>query len=117
MKALSWDIYHIRNEETAMGERNSNSAQIYLHTFLTADKGLSNVMRNNKIERMLSIDGQMKVLRLKPFEKVEDEKFNEKFNEIINQYINNKKNFIGLSESNINSKIEQLERKIITEFQ
>lgn len=117
LKALSWDIYHIRNEETAMGERNSNSAQIYLHTFLTADKGLSNVMRNNKIERMLSIDGQMKVLRLKPFEKVEDEKFNEKFNEIINQYINNKKNFIGLSESNINSKIEQLERKIITEFQ
>ncbi|MFU0761789.1 hypothetical protein [Staphylococcus pasteuri] len=116
LKALSWDVYHIRNEETAMGERNSHSAQIYLHTFLTADKGLSKVMRNNKIERMLSIDGQMKVLRVKPFEKIEDEKFIERLNDIIEQYISNKKNSIGLSENNINSKIEQLERKIITEF-
>ncbi|AKL93086.1 hypothetical protein [Staphylococcus capitis] len=63
LKSIAWDLFHIRTSEDQIALRNTNSKEIFLHSFFTADKGLSNVISNYSISRMLAHEGKLYVYR------------------------------------------------------
>ncbi|MFK3992944.1 hypothetical protein [Staphylococcus capitis] len=63
LKSIAWDLFHIRTSEDQIALRNTNSKEIFLHSFFTADKGLSNVINNYSISRMLAHEGKLYVYR------------------------------------------------------
>lgn len=63
LKGIAWDLFHIRTSEDQIALRNTNSKVVFLHSIFTADKGLSNVINNHSISRMLAYEGKLYVYR------------------------------------------------------
>lgn len=63
LKGIAWDLFHIRTSEDQIGLRNTNSKEVFLHSFFTADKGLSTVINNYSISRMLAHEEKLYVYR------------------------------------------------------
>ena len=63
LKGIAWDLFHIRTSEDQIGLRNTNSKEVFLHSIFTADKGLSNVLNNYSISRMLAHEGNLYAYR------------------------------------------------------
>ncbi|ELP8668618.1 hypothetical protein QTV07_002624, partial [Staphylococcus pseudintermedius] len=52
-----------RTSEDQIALRNTNSKEVFLHSIFTADKGLSNVINNYSISRMLAHEEKLYVYR------------------------------------------------------
>ncbi|HDF4634660.1 TPA: hypothetical protein PEI83_002656 [Staphylococcus aureus] len=63
LKGIAWDLFHIRTSEDQIALRNTNSKEVFLHSIFTADKGLSNVINNYSISRMLAHEEKLYVYR------------------------------------------------------
>lgn len=63
LKGIVWDLFHIRTSEDQIALRNTNSKEVFLHSIFTADKGLSNVINNYSISRMLAHEEKLYVYR------------------------------------------------------
>lgn len=63
LKGIAWDLFHIRTSEDQIALRNTNRKEVFLHSIFTADKGLSNVINNYSISRMLAHEGKLHVYR------------------------------------------------------
>lgn len=63
LKGIAWDLFHIRTSEDQIALRNTNSKEVFLHLIFTADKGLSNVINNYSISRMLAHEEKLYVYR------------------------------------------------------
>lgn len=63
LKGIAWDLFHIRTSEDQIALRNTNSKEVFLHSIFTADKGLSNVINNYSISRMLAYEEKLYVYR------------------------------------------------------
>ena len=62
LKGIAWDLFHIRTSEDQIALRNTNSKEVFTFNF-TADKGLSNVINNYSISRMLAHEEKLYVYR------------------------------------------------------
>lgn len=63
LKGIAWDLFHIRTSEDQIALRNTNSKEVFLHSIFTVDKGLSNVINNYSISRMLAHEEKLYVYR------------------------------------------------------
>ena len=61
LKGIAWDLFHIRTSEDQIA-LNTNSKEVFTFNF-TADKGLSNVINNYSISRMLAHEEKLYVYR------------------------------------------------------
>jgi 3-dehydroquinate dehydratase len=52
---MTWDILHIRNIQTEMANRNTNSKlnMFFVHSFASHDKGLIDIIKSNPINRLI----------------------------------------------------------------
>lgn len=113
LKAIAWDVFHIRNEETSMAIRNNNNSSVYLHAILTGDKGMHRVMNSNKITRMISEGGSMSVKRKNIFENNDSGVDMKCLNTLIENYYKNKSFKIGLELNELKNEIKVIENQII----
>lgn len=65
LKGMAWDLFHLRNLEISMTERNTNQSMVFLHSFGSADQGIVRMIKLNPITRMAFFDGKSIVIHEK----------------------------------------------------
>jgi len=56
IRAMAWDLFHLRNLESQVAYRNSNSKHMYMHYFCSRDEGINEILELNPIRRMIIQD-------------------------------------------------------------
>lgn len=56
IRGMAWDLFHLRNLETQVAERNTNTKHMYMHYFCSRDKGINEILELNPIKRMVIKD-------------------------------------------------------------
>lgn len=112
LKGIAWDLFHIRISEDQIAIRNTNSKEVFLHSIFTADKGLSNVINNYPINRMLAYKEKLFAYRNNNiFEKVSKDKA-DKVKELLEKDRNIRISSVREGNYNIHGNIEIYEKQI-----
>ena len=86
LQGTAWDLVMIRLSEDMLAKHNRGSIEgIKLYYFCTMDKGLSQAINSNQIEKMVLCDGIANVKRIKTI----DSEFSNEYKEILNNKISN----------------------------
>ncbi|MCJ7843444.1 hypothetical protein MUB24_21720 [Lederbergia sp. NSJ-179] len=56
INAMAWDLLHLRNLETQVASRNSESKDVFLHFFCSHDFGINNILNLNPIKRLAIVN-------------------------------------------------------------
>lgn len=56
IRGMAWDLFHLRNLETQVAHRNSNTKHMYMHYFCSRDEGINEILELNPIRRMIIKD-------------------------------------------------------------
>ncbi|MBM6629280.1 hypothetical protein JTF04_06235 [Mammaliicoccus vitulinus] len=112
LKGIAWDLFHIRISEDQIAIRNTNSKEVFLHSIFTADKGLSNVINNYPINRMLAYKEKLFAYRNNNiFERVSKDKA-DKVKELLEKDRNIRISSVREGNYNIHGNIEIYEKQI-----
>jgi len=58
VRGMAWDLCHLRNVLEEMKVRNTSDDITFLHCFASYETGLEDILKSNRIKRILYLDGQ-----------------------------------------------------------
>lgn len=58
VRGMAWDLCHLRNVLEEMKVRNTSDDITFLHCFASYETGLVDILKSNRIKRILYLDGQ-----------------------------------------------------------
>lgn len=58
IRGMAWDLFHLRNLESQVADRNNNTKHMFMHYFCSRDNGINDVLSLNPIKRIIIKDGK-----------------------------------------------------------